>query len=165
MAYDQQAIEQPERDCRHDEEVHCDNASRMVTKERLPSLRGRAPPPRHILGDGGLADLDAELDKLSMNYRRSPHLVGDARVDDKPANLQRCNWSAAAVPRFPAPIRSETGTVPTDDGIRLHNRQRLDGIWHQTTQPNKDQAIHRTEGQSLRQMPALDVKLMTKDQD
>jgi citronellol/citronellal dehydrogenase len=31
--------------------------------------------------------------------------------------------------------------VPTDHGIRLHNRQRLDGIWHQTIQPNKDQAI------------------------
>jgi hypothetical protein len=66
---------------------------------------------------------------------------------------------------FPAPIRSETGTVPTDDGIRLHNRQRLDGIWHQTIQPNKDQAIHGIEGQSLRQVPSLDVKLMTKDQD
>ena len=79
------------------------------------------------------------------------------------ANFQRCNWSAAAVPRFPAPIRSETGTVPTDV-IRLHNRQRLDGVWHQPIQPNS-QAIHRTEGQSLRQMPALDVKLMTKDQD
>ena len=138
---------------------------RMVAKERLPSLRGRAPPPRHILGDAGLADHDAELEKLSMDSRRSPQRVGDAHLADQPANFQRCNWSAAAVPRFPAPIRSETGTVPTDDGIRLHNRQRLDGIWHQPIQPNKDQAIHRTEGQSLRQMPALDVKLMTKDQD
>jgi hypothetical protein len=32
-------------------------------------------------------------------------------------------------------------------------------------QPNKDQAIHGTESQSLWQMPSLDVKLMTKDQD
>jgi hypothetical protein len=39
--------------------------------------------------------------------------------------------------RYPAPIRSETGTVPTDHGIRLHNRQRLDGIRLQTI-PNKD---------------------------
>jgi hypothetical protein len=54
----------------------------------------------------------------------------------------------------------EAGTAPTDDGIRLHNRPRVDGTWHQTIQPNKDQAIHRTEGQSLRQMPALDVKLI-----
>src|SRR5205823_10717850 len=86
----------------------------MVAKERLPSLRGRARPPRHILGDAGLADLDAELEKLSMDSRRSPQRVGDAHLADQPANFQRCNWSAAAVPRFPAPIRSETGTVPTD---------------------------------------------------
>src|SRR6516162_2707271 len=165
MADDQQTIEQSERDCRHDEEVHCDNAIRMVAKERLPSLRGRAPPPRDILGDAGLSDLDAELEKLSMDSRRSPQRVGDAHLADQPANFQRDSWSAAAAPRFPAPIRSETGTVPTDDGIRLHNRQRLDGIRHQTIQPNKDQAIHGTEGHSLRHMPLLDVKLMTKNQD
>jgi hypothetical protein len=69
VAYDQQTIEQSKRDCRHDEEVHCDNAIRMVAKERLPSLRGRAPPPRHILGDAGLADFDAEFEKLSMDSR------------------------------------------------------------------------------------------------
>src|SRR5262249_35744652 len=165
MAYDQQTIEQSERDRRHDEEVDCDNAIRMVAKERLPSLRGRAPPPRHILGDAGLADLDAELEKLSMDSRRSPQWVGDAHLADQPANFQRYSWSAGAVPRFPAPIRSETGTVPTDDGIRRHNRERLDGIWHQTIQTNKDQAIHGAEGHSLRHMSSLDVKLMTKDQD
>jgi hypothetical protein len=110
---------------------------------------------------------------ISMpSLRSSPWILGaphnglaDAHLADQPANFQQYSWSAAAVPRFPAPIRSETGTVPTDDGIRLHNRQRLDGIWHQTIQPNKDQAIHGTEGHSLRHMPSLDVKLMTKDQD
>src|ERR1700759_283039 len=66
MAHDQQTIEQPKRDCRHDEERHCYNAIRMVAKERLPPQRGRAPPPRHILGDAGLADRDAELEKLPM---------------------------------------------------------------------------------------------------
>src|SRR5215471_11513515 len=107
---------------------------------------------------------------ISMpSLRSSPWIrgapVGDAHLSDQPANFQQHSRSAAAVPRFPAPIRSETGTVPTDDGIGLHDRQRLDGIWHQTIQPNKDQAIHGTEGHSLRHMPSLDVKLMTKDQD
>jgi hypothetical protein len=55
--------------------------------------------------------------------------------------------------------------MPTDDSLRLHNRQRIDGTWRQAIQPNKDQAIHGTESQSLWQMPSLDVKLMTKDQD
>src|SRR6516165_6137161 len=165
VADDQQTIEQSERDGRHDKEVHCDNAIRMIAKERLPSLRGRAPPPRHIPGDAGLADLDAELEKLSMDSRRSPQRVGDAHLVDQPANFQRYNWSAAALPRFPAPIQSETGTVPTHDGIGLHNRQRLQGIWHQTIQPNKDQAIHGTEDYPIRHMPSLNVELMTKDQD
>jgi hypothetical protein len=31
---------------------------------------------------------------------------------------------------------------------------------HQTIQPNKDQAIQGAEGQSLRQVSSLDVKLM-----
>src|SRR6266481_5480599 len=100
-----------------------------------------------------------------MDSWRSPQRVGDAHLPDQPTNFQRYSRSAAEVPRFPAPIRSETRAVPTDDGIRLHNRQRVDGIWHQTIQPNKDQAIHGTEGHSLRHMPSLDVKLMTKDQD
>src|SRR5260370_22435023 len=134
-------------------------------KERLPSLRGRAPPPRHVLGDAGPADVDAELEKLSMDSWRSAQRVGDAHLPDQPTNFQPYSWSAAAVRRFAAPIQSETGARPTHLGIRLHNRQRLDGIWHQTIQPNKDQAIHGTEGQSLRLVPSLDAKLMTKDQD
>src|ERR1700751_1445472 len=89
VAHDQQSIEQPERDCRHDEEVHCGNSIRMVAKKRLPSLRGRAPPPRHILGDAGLADIDAELEKLSMDSRHSPQRVGDAHLADQPANFQQ----------------------------------------------------------------------------
>src|ERR1700756_3364551 len=72
VAHDQQSIEQPERDCWHAEEVDCDNAIRMVAKECLPSLRGRAPPRCHILGDAGLANIDAELEKLSMDSRRPP---------------------------------------------------------------------------------------------
>jgi hypothetical protein len=42
MANDQQSIEQPERDRRHQEKVHRSDPVGMVTKERLPSLRGRS---------------------------------------------------------------------------------------------------------------------------
>src|SRR4030095_328414 len=69
MAHDQQTIEQPERDCRHDEEVHCDNASRMVAKERLPSLRGRA-----LLRAIYLATLLSPIPLASLSS--SPGIVG-----------------------------------------------------------------------------------------
>jgi hypothetical protein len=48
VAYDQQIIEQSERDCRHDEEVHCDNAIRMVAEKRLPSLQEGASSAPYI---------------------------------------------------------------------------------------------------------------------
>jgi hypothetical protein len=56
-----------------------------------------------------------------MDSRRSPQRVGDAHLADQPANFQQDSWPAASSPRFLAPIRSETGTVPTDDGIWPHN--------------------------------------------
>jgi len=65
MPHNQQAIEQPKRDCRHHEQVHRGNPISMVTKERPPSLRGRNPPPHHIFGHAGLADIDAKLEKLA----------------------------------------------------------------------------------------------------
>jgi hypothetical protein len=66
MPDDQQAIEQPERDCRHHEQVQRGNPISMGTKERPPSLRGRNPPPHHIFGHAGLADIDTKLEKLAM---------------------------------------------------------------------------------------------------
>jgi hypothetical protein len=44
-------------------------------------------------------------------------------------------------------------------------RQCVEVAWHQTIQPNEDQTIDGTKGQSLRQMPSLNIKLMTKGQD
>src|ERR1019366_9701681 len=43
MTHNQQAIEQPERDCRHHEQVHRGNPISMVTKERPPSTKDAMP--------------------------------------------------------------------------------------------------------------------------
>src|ERR1700745_3194768 len=121
MAHDQQSVEQPERDRGHHEKVDRGDPVSMVTKERLPTLRGRSPPPCNILGDAGLADIDAELEKLTMDSRSSPQWIDDAHLADKPANLQRHRWSTATTSRSPAPIQPKTGAVPADHGIGSDN--------------------------------------------
>src|SRR5262249_5859522 len=45
----QEAIQQPEGKCRHDEQVNRGDAVRMVAKKGSPALRGPSPPPRHVL--------------------------------------------------------------------------------------------------------------------
>jgi hypothetical protein len=129
----------------------CDNALRMVAKEHLPSLRGRRPPPRHILGHAGLADLDAELEKLSIDSWCPSQRVGDAHLADQPSNFQRYGRSTAAVPRLPAPIQSKTDTVPTDHGVRLYNRLRLDGIRRQF----KPKASHARDSGAIDAWPKM----------
>jgi hypothetical protein len=96
MTHNQQAIEQPKRDCRHHEQVHRGNPISMVTKERPPSLRGRNPPPHHIFGHAGLADIDAKLEKLAMDPRCSPQRIGAAHLADRLAYFYRHGRSSAA---------------------------------------------------------------------
>src|SRR5688572_20540450 len=48
VSYDQEPVEQPERNRRHYEQVHRSNAVRMITKKGLPTLRWRFPRPDHV---------------------------------------------------------------------------------------------------------------------
>ena len=90
MPHDQQAIEQPERDCRHHEQVHRGDAIGMIAEERLPALGRRAPSLCHVLRDGGLPDLNAELEELTVDPGCAPQRIGNAHLADQPAYLERC---------------------------------------------------------------------------
>src|SRR5271169_1165568 len=95
----------------------------MVMKEHLPALRRRSSSFDHILGYARLSDVDAELEQLSVDPRRSPQRIGKAHLADKLAYLRRHIWSAATAPRFPAPVQSKPDAVPFHDGLRFQNCQ------------------------------------------
>src|ERR1700692_2948426 len=46
-------------------------------KECLPPLGRRSPSPRYILCNGGLSNINAELEKLAMNPWCAPQWVGE----------------------------------------------------------------------------------------
>src|SRR3979490_342636 len=150
MTHDQQAIEQPKRDCRHHEQVHRGNPISMVTKEPPPSLRGRNPPPHHIFGHAGLADIDAKLEKLAMDPRCSPQRIGAAHLADKLAYLYRHGRSPAAVLRFPSPIRSKSRTVPTDYGLGSDDCKCAIHLGKQSADASQYQPVNRNKSKPLR---------------
>src|ERR1700745_1388488 len=78
VPHDQQSIEQAKRDCRHDEHIHRSDRISVIADECPPALRRRGSPPDHVLGHAGLSDIDAELEELSMDPRRSPQRIGNA---------------------------------------------------------------------------------------
>src|ERR1700680_672648 len=133
-------------------------------KECLPPLGRRSPPPRRILCNGGLPDIDAELEKLAMNPGCSPQWVGETDLANELTDFQRGLWTATARSRFPAPIRSEAGTMPADHGLRPDDLQSVHARC-QPIQPGKYKTVDAAEGQSLRRFTSQHVKLMTKRQD
>src|ERR1700676_4427826 len=104
VPHDQQSIEQAKRDCRHDKQIHTRDAVGMIACKVSPALGRRVSSPDHVFGHAGLSDIDAELEQLSMDPRRSPQRIGNAHLVDKPAYLQRNCWPATPRFRFPAPI-------------------------------------------------------------
>src|SRR5664279_5037586 len=139
VPHDQQSIEQAKRDRRHDEQIHRRDAVGMVMKKRLPALRRWPSSLHHILGHARLADIDAELEQLSVDPRRSPQRIGNAHLADQPADLQRHNRPATTSSRLPAPIKPKTRTMPAHNGVRLNDRQRIANARKQPIETNEYQ--------------------------
>ncbi len=77
---DDHNVEQPKRRGRHHEHSDCGDTSGLVAKEAPPGRRRRTSSSHHVLGDRGLADLDAELEDLTMDSGRSPERVGGVHL-------------------------------------------------------------------------------------
>src|SRR5947199_8853979 len=66
------ACDPVEANARNNEQVHGGDVRRMVTQEGGPALGRRSTSLDHVLRDARLSDLEAELEQLAMNARRTP---------------------------------------------------------------------------------------------
>jgi hypothetical protein len=148
-----QSIEQAQRDCRHDEQIHRGDAVGMVAEERPPAWGRRVSSPDHVLGHARLSDLDAELEELSLDPRRSPQRIGNAHLADQLAYLQRHRRPATPRFRLPLPISTEAGAMPFDHGLRLNYCQRIANAREKPIKANKNQAVDGAEGLFLSGSP------------
>jgi hypothetical protein len=96
----------------------------VVLQEGAPGLRRRLLPPRHVLGNSGLGDGDAELEQLAVDSRRAPAgvLRGNATDERPQVGLGR---GASGRARSPAPEEAEAEAVPADDGGGPHDGERV----------------------------------------
>ena len=95
-----------------------------------------------------------------MDPRRSPQWVCDAHLSDQPAYFQRHRWSTDTRSRLPAPVRSESGAVPADNGVRFHNRQRIARVSKQLIQTNEYQSVDGADGEFLWSSPPQNIDLL-----
>jgi hypothetical protein len=65
----EQAIQQPKRQRRDDEQIHRRNSGSVIMEKSLPSLGRRSPMLGHVLGNCRLPNIDAELEQFPMDAR------------------------------------------------------------------------------------------------
>src|SRR6266851_9235350 len=72
---DDEDIEQIEANGRNNEQIHGGDVRCVVTQEGAPSLGRWSTSLDHVLRDAGLSDLEAKLEQLAMDARRSPQRI------------------------------------------------------------------------------------------
>src|SRR6478752_9348607 len=98
----------------------------MIAQKRPPALiRRSAVPSDDILRHSGLSDLEAELQKLAVDARRTPERVLNAHLLDQrtqmPVNLR----APAPIPRFPSPVTAKTSPMPAHQRLRPDDLKNL----------------------------------------
>ena len=137
----------------------------MVAEECPPALRWGSPVPCHILGDRGLANFDAEFEEFAVDPERAPQRTGQAHGANQLANFERHFWSAAATSRLPSPEQTKTGTMPTDNCLRLDDHQGIHNARRDPIEAGKNQTVEITESEALWRFSLQHIELVTKRQD
>lgn len=79
---DDEADEELEGHGGDDEEVAGRGDGEVVCEVGAPGLGRGLPGTGHVLGDGGLGDFDAELEKLAVDSRSTPEWIGEGHLAD-----------------------------------------------------------------------------------
>src|SRR6478672_2574357 len=121
----------------------------MVQEERSPALRRWAPASGHVLRNGGLANIDAELEELSMDAGSAPERIGEAHLADQPPTFRRYAGPARTPTRFPAPEAAKASSVPADDGLRLNDRKYIQNARCNLVQADEKDAVKNCVGRGV----------------
>src|SRR5215510_12179513 len=114
---DDEAVQNAEIDRRDCEKIYGRNLIRMIGKKCLPSLRWRLGMFHPIFRHGLFRDIESEEAQFRLNSRRAPQRVLARDTVDQLPNLfverRTADWRF----RLPAPIETESFSMPFDDRI------------------------------------------------
>jgi hypothetical protein len=108
----------PEPDSRNDEHINGSDVRGVIAQEDPPALRGMAATAGHVLGDGGLRDVNTERQQLTINAWRAPERIIAADRSDQITDVGRDRRPTGTTAGFPAPVETETASMPAHQRLR-----------------------------------------------
>ena len=93
----------------------------MILQKCRPGLSAfSGADPAHVLLDRALADLDAELEQLSLDALGSPETASAGHLANQLDGFFR-QWRASSRSRSEPPEEAKTGFVPAEKSVWLHD--------------------------------------------
>ena len=114
----------------------------VILQERAPGLRRRLAAAHHVFADAGLADVDAELEQLTVDAGCTPTGILPAHPADQISDLARNDGSSRlAAPYLPGPEQAKALAMPGHDRLGLDDGQRRTPVAPDAGQPDPQQAV------------------------
>jgi hypothetical protein len=106
------------------EEVDGDQLRDVILQKGAPGLRRRLAAAHHVFADAGLADIDAELEQLTVNAGCTPTEILAAHPADQVSDLAGNDRSSRLAAYLPGPKQAKAGTMPGHDCFWFDDGQR-----------------------------------------
>src|SRR5580765_8120376 len=126
---------------RNHKEINRSDDISVVAKEGFPGLQWPILPRYHILRHCRLGDIEAELEKLTMDVRSTPERALKAHSSDQVTHLLSDPRSATERARLPSPERTEAVTMPTHDCLGSDDCYGVKDARKATIEPNEQGTI------------------------
>jgi hypothetical protein len=147
---DEEHVQDLKADRRNGKKVYGHKGLDVVVKEGSPGLRWRLSVSDQILAHARLPDVDAELQKLAVNTRRSPAWVLFAHATDQIANFARDRRATRlAAADLQPPEEAKRLAVPGNDRFWLVDDQRRTPVCPNAGQPNPQESVSYVPSRSL----------------
>src|SRR5215471_3661686 len=123
----------------------------MITQKGAPSLAWRPTPLGHVFGDTRQRNLKPELEQFAVNAWCAPKRILHAHLPYQRTQLYLDLRATSPRVRFPTPIATKTGPMPTHERLGPNDCENPQDCWKPAIQLGKEPAImSRTRPCSLR---------------
>jgi hypothetical protein len=161
----EEAVKHAKCDGRHGEEVHCGDRSTVVAQEGCPTFRWLSDPGRlsRPAQDRSLGDFVSKHLQLAMDTRRTPGVVLNYHAKDEFAQRLPYRFPAGSGvgTRDPFPVQLESGAMPANHGLGLHNDKNPSPTGPELPQDDPEQTV--MDGQPRPRLPRRQCrKLLTE---
>src|SRR5215467_11123153 len=146
MGQHQKHVKNLETDGGHGKEVDGHQLLPLILQEGAPGLRRRFAAAHHVFAYTGLADVDTELEQLTVNAGCTPTRILPTHPADQISNLSRNDRSSrSAAAHLPSPEQAKAAAMPGNDGFWLDDGQRRGPAAPDARQPDPQQAVPRRQ--------------------